>query len=1819
MLVLRFHQWYSFGEGDKGVVQIATGLSNDWETITSPTQEGGSSSGWEPAIMELTPYSGQQIRLGFLHDTNADIYVGEGWSIDAVELSHFVPDQLLLGQDANDVLLTDGEKHYYVVDSPSGGHLLITLDDWDDLGINELYVRHAALPSAGEYDYRFSNQGGADQEIFVPSAAAGSWYIMVYGESVPPSGQYTIKADFSTGTIIRSISPQQHGNNMPVSISIEGAGFSSTTEVSLVQGETVYEPNEVLFVSGSNLIADFDLTVIPAGSYQLRAGLDGDWDNIPFEVLDGGMAQFETDLIIPDRLGYHSRDTLYIEYRNEGDVAMPAPLLVLTAAQNGNEGALLTLDHSLLLKGFWTSAVPEDFRNSIQILAHGETPGILQPGESIKVPVYWAGWQKPWDFSYPPFDFSLGVLDSNDDRIVDWNAMKNDMRPEGMNDQVWDALWTNFLSQTGQTWGDYVSMLTDNAVYLNQLGIKVTDIGELLAFEFSQADAINVVRTLSSATDAHVSSPGLDISFSRVYPQNITSRYTFGDMGYGWSHNWDYWLEFATDGTIKMHTPGGGLRIYQPDRRFGRPYFTKKGDHAVFQEVTGGYSHMETNGLLRVFAEDGKLDYIEDTNGNRLTCTYNGDLLIRIEYSNGRYLDLTYNVNSLLDTVSDPDGRTTTYNYDLTDEHLETVTYFNGKAVIYDYIIDPNVVKNHALTTITYPGGSHQYFDYDSRGRLSSMYKDNQEEKFDFTYDSTGMITTACSCSPGEFSKYYLDNNGMLAKSINPLGEEVSLKYDGDYNLASVTDPAGYSYNYTYDDKGNLIQITDPLGNNTRFGYQEVYNRLTSLIDVKSNITKYTYDNLGNLESIIYEDDSVENWSYYDESGNPATWTSRRGTPVNYVYDPNSGAITAKIYQDSSRVDYIYDNRGNLISAMDINGTTTFDYDTDDQLTRITYPGNRWLDYTYNDAGQRESMTNQLGHTLNYHYDDIGRLERITDESAAEIVHYYYDPAGRLEKKVLANGVYTLYSYDPAGQLLSLYNHKSDDTILSGFDYTYDSRGRRISMITTYGDPVDFRNDYEGTWLYEYDNLGQLTAWTDPNDRRVDYVYDALGNRITETDESVVTAYTTNKMNQYTQVGNVTYVYDSDGNMTQKITSEGTTIYTYSDENKLIAVSSPEGNWLYTYDTMGNRIRVDDNGTVTDYIIDLTGFGNVVGEYDNPTGQLLRTYDHGFGLLSQNSVTGGKYYYTFDAIGNAQELTNPAQQILNNYIYEPFGKDILSNEVINNPFKFVGQFGVMKETNGLDFMRARFYESALGKFASQDPVGIKGGLNLYNYCQNNPTEMIDPVGLERWQWQPMYYRPGSWSDVFQEYNEIQNWRAKQYQQHSEKGYDNIKTALHEAAGTSGFDMLSFVISLGTSKYFREGMYHEINASGHLIGQAVGIVADWATAMYYGFKPKGQEYAWASPIPPISGSNSGSSGNAGSIDPNKKSGPKGSSEKNYVSISKILPYQIEFENEPNATAPAQIVTITDQLESNLDLSTFELTEIGFGDYLIEIPEGTQHFEWTEPMTYNGIEFEVQIEAGIHLTTGEVYANFYSVEPLSGLPPTVDIGFLPPEDGTGRGMGYINYVIKCQPDVPTDTEIRNIAYITFDFAETIATNQIDPHDPSAGTDPNSEALCTIDSGGPNSHVLTLPPSISSPFTLELSGQDDASGVEDYEVYKSVNGNPFSLWRTSLENSLVFYGREGDTYSFYSLAKDNVGNTEEIPFQADASTTVIDIVPDLNTDGIINIEDLVWFAVQWLQIDCSDENVWCQGSDFNQDQTVNLKEFAEVAEKWLQAVSQ
>ena len=679
-------------------------------------------------------------------------------------------------------------------------------------------------------------------------------------------------------------------------------------------------------------------------------------------------------------------------------------------------------------------------------------------------------------------------------------------------------------------------------------------------------------------------------------------------------------------------------------------------------------------------------------------------------------MQFTYTGN-LIQTITDSNGRTATFSYDGAQQHLTSVLYFDNSQVGYTYSIGNGAAQEHALTQISYPNGTHQYLTYDGNGRLASMYRDGGAQMLHFSYTSGAIVNIGDAFS--NTSHFYLDNHGLVAKVVNPHTNSVQFSYDANFNLVKLTDPIGRTTAFGFDSIGNLVSSIDPLGNQTRFAYTSSLNLLAQLTDAKGNLTKYNYNTAGNLMGITYADNSIEHINY-DAYGNPTTWTNRRGNGIIYQFNTN-GQLTAKLYPDGSQAIYNYDPRGNLILASNSVGTITMTYDGNDRLQRITYPGGQWLQYTYCICGRHESMTDQLGYQINYGYDSAGRLQNLTTTNAT-LVQYTYDAAGRLSLKTLGNGVYTTYSYDSASQLVALTNAGPGGNTISLFNYGYDSRGRRTSMNTAYGQ-----------WTYQYDDLGRLTsavlASTNTNvpSQNLNYTYDALGNRVQAVENGVTTGYNVNNLNQYLQAGATTLNYDTDGSLTQKVAGATILLAITNDfENRVIGFGSANGQRQIQYDALGFPEIVWRNGVKNIQIYDPFGLGNLAGIY-NSSGTLTERQFHGFGTVG--TLDGAtQTFLTFDAMGNVSDFTAANGSLNAALAYRPFGQQILGTNGTKPLLGFAGGLSVTEEGD-LEFMRMRFYDSSLGRFSSMDPIGIAGGINVYAYAHNNPVRYTDPRGL----------------------------------------------------------------------------------------------------------------------------------------------------------------------------------------------------------------------------------------------------------------------------------------------------------------------------------------------------------------------------------------------------------------------------------------------------------------------------------------------------------
>jgi YD repeat-containing protein len=676
--------------------------------------------------------------------------------------------------------------------------------------------------------------------------------------------------------------------------------------------------------------------------------------------------------------------------------------------------------------------------------------GILSPGESGE-----------FSFTYTPLGqgvLSFSVEPVSATEIIDWATIKAESRADYsfIDAGAWDAIWNNLTASFGQTVGEFQAVMAENATYLSQLGQPTSDLTRLFAFEWKQAANTLTSPSLVSAVDVVDSAPGLALTFGRTFYQSLAERYSLGSLGRGWASEWDLRATTNSQGEVIIRSVGDLQRVFRPQ---ANGTYSETGGATL--AISGGqYRLREASGNVLLFANDGKLASVEDTNGNRISLVYSNDRLTRLAHSNGDQLNLVYNSQGRISQISDSTGQVTSYSYDATGETLLAVTTPTGTTT-YVYDTGNTGITKYALLSVTSSEGYQRNFEYDNQGRLIRDFSNGQTQTLTYSYDSVGSVTVTDAV--GAVRTTLLDDRGNAGQFRDVRNQNYVYRYDADGNLTGLALPDGSQLSYRYDAAGNLTGQTNSLGQTTSFTYDPTTSRLTGFTDPKGNGVGYSYDSQGNLNRITYADGSTQQFSV-DAAGNITSTVNRRGNGIQFTYNSN-GFLTRKQYADGSGITYGYDSNGNLTSVVDATGTISMAYDAANRLTRITYPNGRSLQYSYNADSQRTQMVTQDGYTVNYSYDAVGRLKSLTEGGGQLIITYDYDAAGRLSRETNGNGTYTTYEYCSCGQPNRIINYQSNGTINSRFEYTYDNLGRRTSMTTL-----------EGTFQYGYDVTGQLRS-----------------------------------------------------------------------------------------------------------------------------------------------------------------------------------------------------------------------------------------------------------------------------------------------------------------------------------------------------------------------------------------------------------------------------------------------------------------------------------------------------------------------------------------------------------------------------------------------------------------------------------------------------------------------------------------------------------------------------------------------------------------------
>jgi RHS repeat-associated protein len=662
----------------------------------------------------------------------------------------------------------------------------------------------------------------------------------------------------------------------------------------------------------------------------------------------------------------------------------------------------------------------------------------------------------------------------------------------------------------------------------------------------------------------------------------------------------------------------------------------------------------------------------------------------------------SYDDNLNMTSITDGNGNVTTFTYDSNGNMLtKTEAYGTPLQRTITYTYEPTY---NQVTSITDPLGRTTNFAYDIVGNLTSI-TDPAGAITSFTRNTQGLITQITDAQ-GNSTDFTYDLYGNIATITDSLGNVTSYTYDVMGKLLSVTDARGNQTNYTYDLRDRLTQVRDSLNNLTTYTY-DLAGNLTAITDAKGNATQFLYDSINRL---IRETNALGNQRNYtyDSQSNLISKTDANGQTTTYTYNDYNRLITIS-HPGGSQSTFTYDTLGNLTGASNPNISYTITYDALNRKTSITDNLSRTINYTYDANSNRATMVDPTG-TTTYVYDVMNRLTSMTDP-APRTYTFTYDNLGRRTSLNLPNGITTSYTYDNLSRLLSIINGS-----ISSNSYSYDNVGNRASMT-----------DPSGTHNYAYDVIYRLLQATHPAPPTEQFTYDEVGNRLTDGSGN---SYFYNNANRLLNYNGVTFTYDTNGNMTSRVDSCGTTTYTWNSEDRLTGISGfkPDCSTLvasYKYDPFGRRIEKNINGVITKYLYDEE---DIIAEYDG-NNQLVAHYIHGPGIdeplsMEKNSQ---KYYYHVDALGSVTAITDSVGTVVQRYNYDSFGNiTYMQDPNFIQPYTYTSR--EYDPDSGLYYYRARYYDAKVGRFISEDPIGLKGRINIYVYVGNNTVNRIDPSG-----------------------------------------------------------------------------------------------------------------------------------------------------------------------------------------------------------------------------------------------------------------------------------------------------------------------------------------------------------------------------------------------------------------------------------------------------------------------------------------------------------
>ncbi|WP_444944676.1 RHS repeat-associated core domain-containing protein [Microbulbifer sp. ZKSA006] len=812
-----------------------------------------------------------------------------------------------------------------------------------------------------------------------------------------------------------------------------------------------------------------------------------------------------------------------------------------------------------------------------------------------------------------------------------------------------------------------------------------------------------------------------DMVVKGSYPIQIIRKYNNQSdydsaLGYGWAFDHDYRLyEYPDDKVIIRYCAGHRAEFVYSGGAYVSDVVGLRG--TLSEDSDGTYTFAHNTGRKDYYDAEGRLTARENKTGQRLEFTYSserfpivGTSLYSVDPSKPMTVAYSYQLQKIEERLADGSlsGNYVSFSYDSDTGRVTQAVDHTGRTIVYSHdTLDDS--EGNALT-------SGNLIKVTGLEGLVSTYKyEDSNDSHNLTYFQVGENATPYEETYNTEDQVIKEVYGNLIFEFDYVTEGYETEVTTTITDADGNNPYTTTERYVFNEDGRTVEYED------QAGYLIIKKR-----DTNSNVIREEYYGLDDdnsdrtlVRAIDYTYDTDNH--RLSQSANLAsgeiittTWTYEGGWVASE--EVVSSTDTATVF----RTEYIfnYDSDGNpqtLASTKKLKAdgsyqTTSYSYNARNQLTATTYAdGSQYvLEYegdslyptkeywkdrngnslatgvqinTYDQVGNRLTITDAIGNITTYDYDDKNRVVQVTN-ALNEETHYTYADNNLVQVEVgrsidsvseeVTAGQITLFHYDGKDQLTKIARRDSTGTETTYQSYTYDSLGRRLSITDALDNVTTFSYDVRGNLASttdpegsvdsrSYDALGNMVSTTDPLSRVTLYTYDAL-DRLTKTEQqgvspSLVTSYS------YDSIGNLltvtdpeknttTYIYDRLGRKTGEVRPGGETItYSYDNRNRLASKIGARGQVLvYNYEDWGGLANIEYFASATDYTSNNTERTQSFTYNDN--GQLTQAIDSAI----QSTAL---YTNSYDELNRLSQTANhyiPGGDRTLNYSYNSMGK-----------------------------------------------------------------------------------------------------------------------------------------------------------------------------------------------------------------------------------------------------------------------------------------------------------------------------------------------------------------------------------------------------------------------------------------------------------------------------------------------------------------------------------------------------------------------------------